>query len=173
MRSINKVLIVGNVTRDPEMKQTAGGQNVTTFVVATNRQWVTKDGQHHTSSEFHDVVAWARLAEICGQYLKKGKLVYVEGYLKTRSWNAPDGAKQFRTETVAQDIIMLEKRPKTVSDEYVPAVDIGEPIAESEESEAQTEPTHRSIKEIKEEKKEEGKGTNQPLTADIDKDLGL
>lgn len=111
MRSINKVIIIGNLTRDPELKQTSSGQPIATFGVATNREWATRDSQRHSSSEFHEVVAWARLAEICGKYLKKGKLVYIEGYLKTRSWDTPEGIKKFRTEIVANDLIMLEKRP--------------------------------------------------------------
>lgn len=112
MRSINKVILVGNLTRDPELKQTTGGQPITSFGLATNREWVTRDGQKHTSSEFHELVAWGKLAEICSQYLRKGKLIYVEGYLKTRSWDLPDGTKKFRTEVVVNDMIMLEKRPR-------------------------------------------------------------
>lgn len=110
MRSINKVILIGNLTRDPEMRETPSGQKVVTFGLATNRDWVTKDGRKQSSAEFHDVVAWARLADICQQHLKKGKLVYVEGYLKTRSWDTPEGVKKFRTEIVVQDMIMLDKR---------------------------------------------------------------
>lgn len=111
MRSINKVIIIGNLTRDPVMKTTQSGQPVATFGIATNRQWVTRDNQRHDSTEFHEVVAWAKLAEICEQYIRKGNLVYVEGYLKTRSWDDPSGeGKRYRTEVVIQDIIMLEKR---------------------------------------------------------------
>ncbi len=110
MRSVNKVILIGNLTRDPEVRQTPNGQSVTTFGIATNREWVTRDHQRHTSSEYHEIVAWSRLAEICGQYLKKGKLVYIEGYLKTRSWDTPEGIKKFKTEIVIQDMIMLEKR---------------------------------------------------------------
>jgi len=129
MRSINKVVLVGNLTRDAEVKQTTGGQPIATFGLATNREWVTRDGQKHTSSEFHELAAWGKLAEICGQYLKKGKLVYIEGYLKTRSWDTLEGVKKFRTEVVVQDMIMLEKRgresdvalPETSSAEYADA----------------------------------------------------
>lgn len=112
MRSINKVVLIGNLTRDPELRQTTSGQSVATFGLATNREWMTKDGARHTSTEFHELVAWARLAEICEQYLKKGKLIYVEGYLKTRSWDTPEGIKKFKTEIIVQDMIILEKRPK-------------------------------------------------------------
>jgi single-strand DNA-binding protein len=110
MRSVNKVILIGNLTRDPEMKTTQSGQPITTFSIATNREWVTKDGEKHTSTEFHDLIAWSRLAELCAKFLKKGKLVYVEGYLKTRSWEAEDGTKRYRTEIVIDDMIMLDKR---------------------------------------------------------------
>lgn len=110
MRSVNKVILIGNLTRDPELKQTQNGQAVSTFGIATNREWVTTTQDKKKSTEFHEVVAWARLAEICHQYLRKGKLVYLEGYLKTRSWEAENGEKRFRTEVVLQDMIMLEKR---------------------------------------------------------------
>ena len=118
MRSINKVILIGNLTRDPDIKQTTAGQPIATFGLATNRAWVTRDSQKHNSSEFHELVAWGKLAEICSQYLKKGKLVYVEGYLKTRSWDTPEGTKKFRTEIVVNDMIMLEKR-KTDGDDMV------------------------------------------------------
>ncbi len=111
MRSINKVIIIGNLTRDPVMKMTQSNQPVVTFGVATNRQWNTRDNQKHNSTEFHEVVAWAKLAEICDKYIRKGNLVYIEGYLKTRSWEGAEGeGKRYRTEIVVQDIIMLEKR---------------------------------------------------------------
>lgn len=114
MRSINKVVLIGNLTRDPEMRRTATEQYITTFGMATNREWITKDGRKQQSSEFHEVVCFARLAEIAHQYLKKGRLVYIEGYLKTRSWDDATGTKKFRTEIVAEDLIMLEKRETQV-----------------------------------------------------------
>lgn len=110
MRSVNKVILVGNLTRDPELRQTTNGQTIVTFGLATNREWMTKDGRRMDAAEFHEIAAWAKLGEICNQYLKKGKLVYIEGYIKTRSKELPDGTKKFRTEIVAQDMIMLDKR---------------------------------------------------------------
>lgn len=110
MRCINKVILIGNLTRDPELRQTTNGQSVVTFGLATNREWITRDRRKQQSSEFHELVAWAKLGEICHQYLKKGKLIYVEGYLKTRTKLLPDGTKKFRTEIVIQDMLMLEKR---------------------------------------------------------------
>jgi single-strand DNA-binding protein len=120
MRSVNKVIIIGNLTRDPELKQTQNGQDITTFGIATNREWVTQSGEKKKSTEFHEVVAWAKLAEICSKYLRKGKLVYVEGYLKTRSWEGETGEKRFKTEIVLHDMIMLEKRKDgDVADEEI------------------------------------------------------
>lgn len=110
MRSVNKVILIGNLTRLPELKTTASGQSIVTFGLATNRQWTTSSGEKRTSAEFHECVAWAKLAEICKTYLQKGMLVYVEGYLKTRSWDMEDGTRRFRTEIVLQDMIILEKR---------------------------------------------------------------
>ena len=115
MRSVNKVILIGNLTRDPEMKETQSGQPITTFGIATNREWNTSDSERKKSTEFHEVVAWSKLAEICNNYLKKGKLVYLEGYLKTKSWETESGEKRFRTEIVLQDMIMLDKRDQSGS----------------------------------------------------------
>ena len=130
MRSVNKVILVGNITRDPEIKKTTNGQSIVTFGLATNREWVTTKEEKHSLAEYHNLVAWGKLAEICHQYLKKGKLIYVEGYLKTRSWDSPEGVKIFKTEVVIYDMIMLEKRPKEDDglssdkiDEFIPEGD--------------------------------------------------
>lgn len=169
MRSVNKVIIIGNLTRDPEMRQTPNGQNVTTFGIATNREWVTKEGDRKNSAEFHECVAWAKLAEICGQYIKKGNLVYVEGYLKTRSWETEEGIKKFKTEVVVQDMIILEKRKNSEDDDYVPAVDEVDTVDEDETPEIEEEES--SPEKIEEEpKKEETPEEDNSL---IDKDLGL
>lgn len=117
MRCVNKVILIGNLTRDPELRKTTTGQSIVTFGLATNREWLTKDNRKMTSTEFHELVAWAKLGEICQDYLRKGKLVYVEGYLKTRSKIMPDGTKKFRTEIVVQDMIMLEKRAQSGEEE--------------------------------------------------------
>ncbi len=110
MRSVNKVILIGNLTRDPELKQTPNGQSIVTFGLATNREWVTQEGDKKSLPEFHNIVVWGKLADICNQYLNKGKLIYVEGYLKTRSWDNPEGVKIFKTEIVAYDMIMLDKK---------------------------------------------------------------
>jgi single-strand DNA-binding protein len=129
MRSVNKVILIGNLTRDPELRQTPGGQAVCTFSIATNREWVTRDGGKHTLTEYHDLVAWAKLAEICNTHLKKSKLVYVEGYLKTRSWESPEGIKKFKTEIVIQDLIILDRKDQLSysSEDFLPEEEISGP----------------------------------------------
>ncbi|MFA6023790.1 MAG: single-stranded DNA-binding protein [Candidatus Gracilibacteria bacterium] len=120
MRSVNKVILIGNLTRDPELKTTTSGQSIVTLGLATNRQWTTSSREKRSSAEFHECVAWAKLAEICRDHLRKGMLVYVEGYLKTRSWDMEDGTRRFRTEIVLQDMIILEKRKDGEGDDFVP-----------------------------------------------------
>ncbi len=109
--TLNKVMVIGNLTRDPESRTTAGGTNVCTFGVATNRAFVDPQGVRHDEAEFHNVVAFGRLAEICAQYLGRGRKVYVEGRMKTREWTAQDGTKRNRTEIVAENMIMLDRAP--------------------------------------------------------------
>lgn len=105
---LNKVQIIGRLTRDPETRNTPSGQMVANFSVATGRQWKDKNtGQKQEQTEFHNVVAWSRLAEICQQYLRKGSQVYLEGRLQTRSWDDPSGVKKYRTEIIAENMIML------------------------------------------------------------------
>ncbi len=105
---LNKVQLIGRLTRDPEMRTTTTGQNVATFSIATSRSWKDQaSGEQKTQSEFHNIVAWRKLADIVGQYLKKGKQVYIEGYLQTRSWDDPTGVKKYRTEIVCENMIML------------------------------------------------------------------
>ncbi|MFA7277858.1 MAG: single-stranded DNA-binding protein [Candidatus Gracilibacteria bacterium] len=124
MRSINKVILIGNVTRDPEIRATGSGQTVATFTIATNRTWMTRDGRKMQSAEYHDVVAWAHLADICKAHIRKSKLLYIEGYLKTRSWDTPEGIRKFKTEIVINDLVMLDKREREEGDfsqEYTPS----------------------------------------------------
>ncbi len=103
-------MIIGNVTRDPELRTTATGQNVCSFGIATNQTWTDSSGQKQTKAEYHNLVVWGKLAELAGQYLAKGRKVYVEGRLQTREWEAQDGAKRNRTEIVADNFILLDKR---------------------------------------------------------------
>jgi len=104
-------MIIGNVTRDPELRATPSGQSVCTFGVATNRVWKDKtSGERKEDVEFHNIVAWGRLADTCNQYLHKGSKVYIEGYLKTRSWDdQQSGVKKYRTEIVAGGMTMLDR----------------------------------------------------------------
>ncbi|MBM3204726.1 single-stranded DNA-binding protein [Candidatus Uhrbacteria bacterium] len=106
---LNRAQLIGNVTRDPELRTTPTGQTVCSFGVATNSQWTDAQGQKQQRAEFHNMVAWGKLAEICGQYLVKGKKVFVEGRLQTREWEAQDGAKRNRTEIVLDNMIMLDR----------------------------------------------------------------
>ena len=106
--NLNKAMIIGNLTRDPEVKNTPSGQTVASFSVATSFSWTDQSGQKKENVEFHNIVAWRRLAEICGQYLKKGSKVYIEGRLQTRNWQDKNtGAKMYRTEIIAENMIML------------------------------------------------------------------
>lgn len=107
MNSLNKAQVIGNLTRAPELKKTTGGQSVCTLGVATNRYWTDSNGQKKDEAEFHNIVCWGKLAEICAEYLKKGVKVFFEGRLQTRSWEDEAGAKHYRTEIVANDMIIL------------------------------------------------------------------
>lgn len=108
--SLNRAQIIGNLTRDPELRQIPGGQTVATFSVATNFTWTDSSGQKQERAEFHNVVAWRKLAEICGQYLKKGGKVFIEGRIQTRDWEGEDGVKRYRTEIIADNMIMLDRK---------------------------------------------------------------
>lgn len=104
--NLNKVFILGNITRDPEVRQTAGGQAVCSFSVATNRRYTDKSGQKQEQVEFHNLVAWGRTAEVIGQYLRKGSMILVEGRLQTRSWQDQQGVKHWKTEVIVDEMQM-------------------------------------------------------------------
>ncbi|MEN8171344.1 MAG: single-stranded DNA-binding protein [Chloroflexota bacterium] len=109
-RGLNKVMIIGHLGRDPEMRYTPSGRPVTTFSVATNRSWTTSDGERQTETEWFNIVAWSKLAEICNQYLSKGQQVYIEGRLHSRQWEDNQNAKRTSVEIVANEMIMLNER---------------------------------------------------------------
>lgn len=104
---LNKVMLIGRLTADPESRTTPQGATVANFSIATNRVWKDQQGTQQDRTEFHNIVAWRKLAEICAQYLKKGKQIYIEGHLQTRTWDGQDGKKNYRTEVVADNMIML------------------------------------------------------------------
>jgi len=112
-RGLNKVMIIGNLGRDPEMRYTPSGRPVTTFSVATSRAWNTSEGEKHVETEWFNVVAWSNLAEICKQYLTKGQQVYIEGRLQTRHWEDQEGNKHTSVEIVANEMIILGERRET------------------------------------------------------------
>ena len=114
-RGLNKVMIIGRLGRDPEMRYTPSGKPVTTFSVATHRSWNTSEGERRTETEWFNVVAWGNLAEICKEYLAKNRLVYIEGRLQTRHWDDSEGIKHTSVEIVANEMIMLDERRETES----------------------------------------------------------
>jgi single-strand DNA-binding protein len=126
-RGLNKVMIIGKLGRNPEMRYTPSGKAVTSFSVATNRSWVNADGQRREDTEWFNVVAWGNLAEICKQHLTRGQQVYVEGRLQTRGWEDQSGKRHYRTELVANEMIILGERKST------------EAIEETREREAESE----------------------------------
>ena len=135
MAGLNKVMIIGNVGADPEMRYTANGRAVTSFRVAVNRNYTTSEGERREETEWFAVVTWQKLAEQCSQYLQKGRRVYVEGRLRTRSWDTPDGQRRFRTEVIADRVIFLDRAMG------VPLPEEGEPeTVEAETTEAEALP---------------------------------
>ena len=132
-RSLNKVSLIGNLTRDPELRYTPQGTAVCTFGLATNRQWTTEGGEKKEDAEFHRIVAWNKLAELCSQLLAKGRKVYVEGRLQTRTWTGKDEVQRTTTEIVISDMIILDSRRGGV--EGVPPDDFNVPEEGIETSE--------------------------------------
>jgi single-strand DNA-binding protein len=104
---LNKVMLIGRVTQDPEVRTTSGGQTVVNFSLVTNRSWKNDEGEKQEQPEFHNIVAWRGLAEVIGKYAPKGKQLYIEGRLQTRNWEGKDGVKRYTTEIVASDMILL------------------------------------------------------------------
>ena len=107
MSGVNKAIIVGNLGKDPEVRYTEGGQAVANFTVATSEKWTDKEGKPQEKTEWHRIVAWGKLAEICGKYLAKGRQCYVEGQLQTRKWTDKDGHERYTTEIKARDVTFL------------------------------------------------------------------
>ena len=122
-RGLNKVMIIGHLGKDPEMRYTPSGRPVTTFTVAVSRNWNSADGERHSETEWFNVVAWGNLAEICKQYLVKGQQVYIEGRLQTRRWDDKEGQKHTSVEIVANEMMMLGDRRDTTNNHTQPSSD--------------------------------------------------
>lgn len=136
-RSLNKVTLIGNLTRDPELRYTPSGTAVCTFGLATNRQWTTDSGEKKEDVEFHRIVSWQKLAELCGQLLSKGRKTYVEGRLQTRKWTGKDEVERTTTEVVINEMIILDsrgapsagrERPATAEDFDIPDETVDDPF---------------------------------------------
>lgn len=157
--NLNKVLLIGRLTQDPEGRTTPGGQTVCSFSIATNRIWTDRDtGEKQEKTEFHNVVAWRKLGEICCQYLTKGQLVHIEGRLETRSWQDQDGNKRYRTEIITENMQMGPRpagaagpQPETQSEETVDQEEGSSEEKEKapEESSEQKEPSGEEEIEVK------------------------
>ena len=135
MPSLNKVMIIGNVGGDPEMRFTQSGKPVTSFSVATNRVYSGADGERKEVTEWFNIVAWNKLAELCNQFLGKGRLVYVEGRQQTRSWDGQDGQKHYRTELIAEQVTFLDKSGQPLDNNAQPTAESGQPGANSNDIE--------------------------------------
>ena len=146
--NLNKVILIGRLTQDPEARTTPSGQNVTTIKMATNRVWSDPSGQRKDASEFHTVIAWGRLGEIASQYLKKGGLVMIEGRIQTRSWTDQANVKKYMTEIIAENLQLgpkptgagasgytpsvmsdIKRAPNKVEDRDIPIIDQNEPVS--------------------------------------------
>jgi single-strand DNA-binding protein len=133
-KSLNKVMLIGNLGKDPELSYTASGIAVAKFSIATNERWKDNEGNFQERTEWHNIVAWRKLAEICGQYLKKGSKVYLEGKLQTRSWDDKNsGAKRYTTEVIADDMIMLDGKSASVEPSGEPMSTTETPVAEKDD----------------------------------------
>lgn len=155
-RSLNKVILIGNLTRDPELRYTPSGTAVCTFGIATNRQWVT-EGEKKEDVEFHRIVAWNKLGELCAQLLKKGRKVYVEGRIQTRKWQGQDGNERSTTEIVISDMLILDSRSggeefsvpenlgEEVPDEFSDVVDTKKDKSDKNSDEKKTESKKEDI----------------------------
>lgn len=131
-RSLNRVQLIGNLTRDPELRYTPSGAAVCSFSIATNRNWTTDTGEKREEVEFHRIVAWNKLAELCSQFLTKGRKVFVEGRLTTRSWTAQDGTQKQTTEIVISDMILLDSRGNQEAKPVAPSALGDEEVVEDE-----------------------------------------
>ncbi len=124
---LNKVILIGNLGRDPEVRYTPGGLAVANFSMATSETWTNKEGEKETRTEWHRIVAWGKLGEICGEYLSKGKQIYIEGRIQTREWEDKEGNKRYTTEIIALQMLMLGSRESTDEPRQSPSSDMETP----------------------------------------------
>lgn len=157
-RSLNRVQLIGNLTRDPELRYTPSGTAVCSFSLATNRSWTTDSGEKHEESDFHRIVAWNKLAELCSQFLVKGRKVYVEGRLSTRNWTGQDGTQKSTTEVVIDDMILLDNKGAGVRSE-----DMSESRSSSERPAAAK--TEKKV--VKAEEHAEPENNDEPTADDV------
>ena len=115
-RDLNKVILIGNIGRDPDLRQTESGSAISTFSMATNTSWVNRDGVRNERTEWHNIVTWNRLAEICHQIIHKGDQIYIEGRLRTRTWEDESGERRHKTEIIAEQMIKLSRRSAEVAE---------------------------------------------------------
>lgn len=149
-RSLNKVELIGNLTRDPELKYTPSGAAVCTFGLATNRQWTTDSGEKKEDAEFHRIVAWNKLGELCSQLLTKGRKIYVEGRLQTRKWQGQDGVERTTTEIVINDMIILDSKGAGAGNEdFDIPEDLGADATEAHPTNANQDSTKNTDKKAK------------------------
>lgn len=159
-RSLNKVMLIGNLTRDPELRYTPNGTAVCSFGLATNRSWASGDGgERKEETEFHRIVAWNKLAELCGQLLSKGRKVYIEGRLQTRSWETQDGEKRQATEVVAEDMVLLDSKKDGAS--AASSVEASDQAPDYENESQETEENNARKDKKKGSKKDEAEETSE------------
>jgi single-strand DNA-binding protein len=178
-RSLNKVMLIGNLTRDPELRYTPQGTPVCTIGLATNRSWTDSNSQRQEETEFHRLVAWNKLAELCSQLLFKGRKIYVEGRLQTRNWTTQDGQERTTTEVVIDDMIVLDSRRKE-GEEYSGGSEGGSynrpaqapapagPVAQATDDKAEVVPTEEkpAVEEEEKKPKKAKKEEKEELSAD-------
>lgn len=153
--SLNRAQVIGNLTRDPELRYIPSGRPVVSFGVATNRRWKDQSGEVKEDAQFHDIVAWGKLAEICNQILKKGNKVYVEGRLQTRSWEAADGSKRQRTEIIMDNFVALTPKGAPIEGEALEPEMIEAPTEKESAKPTENAKTEKETAKKEEESQEE------------------
>ena len=155
-RSLNRVQLIGNLTRDPELRYTPQGTAVCSFSIATNRSWTTDSGEKKDEADFHRIVAWNKLAELCSQFLSKGRKVYVEGRLSTRNWTGQDGNQRSTTEVIISDMILLDSAGNRANREESEEDNGEEEVSEVVEEKGRKSQKQKKLK--KKLRKEKGRG---------------